>query len=158
MTIFQIVLVVICLQCRSFAFTWQTISTNNGKKTRGTSLVSRANFRNAKAQVTGTVYAQNTKHSHPMPDGLPCLKHSYYLLRHGQSLANVEGTEDLVTFMLFLSCQTDCFCLPHHFQFTPPPSPHSQVLYHQIEVWHYLKNMALLSWVMNRDFNLPRNC
>mmetsp|Transcript_24750 Transcript_24750/g.35523 ORF Transcript_24750/g.35523 Transcript_24750/m.35523 type:complete len:87 (-) Transcript_24750:8-268(-) len=36
------------------------------------------------------IYAY-TKHSPPMPAPLPKLKHSYYLLRHGQSLANVEG-------------------------------------------------------------------
>jgi hypothetical protein len=93
MIIFQIVLAVISLQSLSFAFTWQVISTKNVKKATETSFLSRASFRNTKEQVTGAVCAQNTKHSHPMPDGLPYLKNSYYLLRHGQSLANVEGAK-----------------------------------------------------------------
>jgi hypothetical protein len=93
MIIFQIVLAVISLQSRSFAFTWKVISKKNVEKTRETSVLSRASFRNRNDQVTGAVCAQCTKHSHPMPDGLPHLKHSYYLLRHGQSLANVEGAK-----------------------------------------------------------------
>jgi hypothetical protein len=89
MIIFQITIAFIGFHSRAFALTWGIWS--NTKKSKKTSLISKARVVNSKREVTGV--CEHTKHSHPMPDELPKLKHSYYLLRHGQSLANVDGAK-----------------------------------------------------------------